>query len=102
MPQDQSSARRGRRRAQSEPLTPWQIVVGELKLAGIVATSVVVVVLARRWITAVLGTDMLSAEILSGGVVVSDLIDRVEPRVFQETHARPPRPRSGPATDSSK
>ena len=102
MPQDEPSARRGRRRAQPEPLTPWQIIAGELKLAGIVAASVVVVVLARRWITTVLGSDMLSAEILSGGVVVNDLINRVEPRVFQENHARASRSRTGTTTDPTR
>jgi hypothetical protein len=53
----------------------------ELKVAGLVAGAITVVLLARRWTQLALGTGTLNAEFFSGNLAIGSLVSAVENRM---------------------
>ena len=80
------------------PPTPAQLLWQELKIAGIVAGSITIVLLARRWTQLALGTGTLNQEFFAGNLAVGTLVSAVEsrmaggPRAPERPKQPPPRP----------
>jgi len=59
----------------------WPVIQREALIAGTVAGSLTVVLLARRWATMFLGQGVLNQEVFAGSAVVNELVGQVEERV---------------------
>jgi hypothetical protein len=68
----------------------WPVIRREVCVAAMVAGSLTIVLLARRWVTACLGEGLLNGEIFAGSAVVNELVGQVEQRIRsrEEEHER--------------
>jgi hypothetical protein len=71
----------------------------EVAIAGAVAASITVVLLARRWTTMALGTGTLNQELFTGNLAVGTLVAAVEARMGGSSSAQQRQP---PAADTPR
>ncbi len=87
------------------PPSAWEVVWREVQIAGVVASAITLVLLARRWTQKALGTGTLNQEFFAGNLAVGTLVAAVENRIAGgacERSARPARTRvSGGADDDN-
>lgn len=65
----------------------WPVIRREALIATMVAGSLAIVLLARRWATLFLGQGILNQEIFAGSAVVNELVGHVEERVRAQEEA---------------